>query len=560
MRDMRGWLEDGEGRRYFVLSVPSTSSARLQSFPSEESVSADGAAGAIDVQDSLVLVDERAATLILEVRGSLSLTLRAHSEGERSAWVRALLAAGAAPHPATRYLAAHSRDDDAACCSTVWAGADLGEPFVRVPGDKGGAVVSSCSIAATGSIGSSNLLKHHCGRALIQIPEGLRAGEAFRVVLLSGRSFLVRIPSNASFLLETTVPTAFLLGSEPRGHVQPLSTGLVSSDARGKGEGGEPPRGLEYLEGTLSGRGFGGATNACDASQRMLCRKLRIIMHKPMNTRLGIGVATNRDGRLTVTNLLPGSIAAEAGTIALGDMLLSANSHEIADLAQLIDVFDELESGDVTFVLLRLEDEAALRDQLEQVAELEQERRRLLQMIAERQQPTSWQETQACEATSCEAKKSAETARQSQEAEEDERRPGPAREGTPLRRTKPFWESKQKARAMSSAGSAPPLSKARTCSECHASGAVSTAATLLSQLETNIAIASGKKGTLQRRRSASARLTPERSGGMQADVVYEAQKQFVLTQLRDPGVEVFFDSDDETDDYIQALRQNSKLV
>lgn len=47
---------------------------------------------------------------------------------------------------------------------------------------------------------------------------------------------------------------------------------------------------------------------------------------------------------------------------------------------------------------------------------------------------------------------------------------------------------------------------------------------------------------------------------MQADVVYEAQKQFVLTQLRDPGVEVFFDSDDETDDYIQALRQNSKLV
>ena len=103
----------------------------------------------------------------------------------------------------------------------------------------------------------------------------------------------------------------------------------------------------------------------------------------------------------------------------------------------------------------------------------------------------------------------------------------------------------------------------------------------LRQLEESLALATGGEPELAAvrwRHSSAARLgAPPRPGSASAggagagrspafqadddEGVYEAQKQFVIAQLRQPGIGAFYDdSDDEPNETVAAMRLNSRFV
>ena len=199
---MEGWLwklgrgnsfiGSREKRRWFVLADGGT---LLSYFPSD--IGAGPPARSFQVVGALVLVNKTDFAFSVEMDGRL-LTLRAAYDVDRSGWVRALLGAGAQPHPQTRYLAAHStssRRESAKresvkresvkreSCSRRGSQSNGGtrNPLHELPG----ATLSPLQIAGS-------------ARTLVEVPAGLQAGDQFNVTVPTGQRMLVRIPANPS--------------------------------------------------------------------------------------------------------------------------------------------------------------------------------------------------------------------------------------------------------------------------------------------------------------------------------------------------------------------------
>ena len=99
---------------------------------------------------------------------------------------------------------------------------------------------------------------------------------------------------------------------------------------------------------------------------------------KPAGQSLGMGVAPNKEGFLTVIEISPGGIAASSGRFMLGDMLTAIDGQKVSSLDSFVAAFSVLE-GDVVLEVLRVDEQSGLEQLVEEVssktAAAEKERR-----------------------------------------------------------------------------------------------------------------------------------------------------------------------------------------
>ena len=245
------------------------------------------------------------------------LSLRAETEAERSAWICALLAAGAQDHPFSSHLSAHVPS----------AGADVAQ--------------SPLSIAKAGS-----------ARTFVPVPAGLRAGQQFQVEVPTGERFNVTVPAGAAENIEVLVP-ARCMQSSAASSTASTAAGIAAAATAKKSAAGA----------AAGGEGGEGGDTAWT-----LCRRFDVTLARPAGLALGLALAPSRAGHLTVTDVTPGGIAASSGAFRLGDMLVSMNDHLLsADLDAFIREFSALENEELVLGVQRVEDEEALQLLLEQV-------------------------------------------------------------------------------------------------------------------------------------------------------------------------------------------------
>ena len=127
-------------------------------------------------RSALLSVLDKEGAFCIESRERV-LSLKADTDAERSAWVQALLGAGAINHPLGANLAA--------------------QPIAAAPGAE-----RSPNAAATPPAPPAPP-----SRTLVPVPPGLSAGDRFNVETPSGETFSVTVPAGAAERIEVVVPS-----------------------------------------------------------------------------------------------------------------------------------------------------------------------------------------------------------------------------------------------------------------------------------------------------------------------------------------------------------------
>lgn len=247
---------------------------------------------------------------------SRMLILRADTGAVRSAWVGALLDAGAQNHPLSIHVAAQP-----------------------VRGGNGSREVASATAIATARTSSGTqaaapiVMSGGAACTLVPVPAGLAAGDRFQLELPDGESFTVIVPEGAGQSIEVVLPARCVT-------VKDSSSSLPLRHSRSN-------------------------------SEHTLCRRIEATVEKPPNLPLGLALAPSKTGvttgHLIVTDVSYGGLVQLSGAdFRLGDMLVSVNRKKIESLDGFVQLLRGF-VGKLVFELQRVEEPGALKALLQQV-------------------------------------------------------------------------------------------------------------------------------------------------------------------------------------------------
>ena len=244
-------------KRYFVLDQHSM----LRYYKKEGD---DQAKNELNCQGALLSVLQRDSAFCIETRDRV-LSLRAESDTQRSAWICALLQAGAQDHPLAGFAAealTGARPNSSVAQTCLGSSSAPPEIIVSAP-------QAECN---------------HLITTRVPIPPGLSAGEQFYIQAEDGSHVAVTVPSSVGTCMDVALPMRVAEGI--RDVTLPTQT---SAD-----------------------------------SKYTLCRRLSLTLHKPEQARLGLAVAPSRSGHLIVTDIPHGGLIQQvAADFRLGDSELS---------------------------------------------------------------------------------------------------------------------------------------------------------------------------------------------------------------------------------------------